>query len=95
MGLNIVAFKALNGLAEIKGCYCKIRDITTSKVYHDKTEIYTLSYNVIVEKETIALDRKHYSDIQQATPILNSWKAAYEHLKEELTKENLEFTDVL
>ena len=95
MGLNIVIYKALNGLAEIKACYCKVRNIQTTKIYHDKTEIYTLTYNVIIEKDTQEVENKHYGNIQQATPILNGWKASYEHLKEELTKENLDFTDVL
>ena len=93
MGIDIAVVKVLDNLAEVKECYCKVRDMTCSKMYNDKIAIFTINYSAIIEKDSKQIELKRYRTEQQHTPFADIWACCYSHLKENLTKEGIQHTD--
>jgi|TARA_Y100000389_G_scaffold98599_1_gene95260 hypothetical protein len=94
MGLTVNSFPIMRGVAVVDNVYINIRDLKTTKQIIDNTihEFYFV-YQVIKEERIIEtkLLMKNSSEAFEA----NIWDLAYKYLKEELTGQNLEFTDVL
>ena len=94
MGLTVNSFPIMRGVAVVDNVYINIRDLKTTKQIIDNTihEFYFV-YQVIKEERIIEtkLLMKNSSEVFEA----NIWDLAYKYLKEELTGQNLEFTDVL
>ena len=94
MGLTVNSFPIMRGVALVDNVYINIRDLKTTKQIIDNTihEFYFV-YQVIKEERIIEtkLLMKNSSEAFEA----NIWDLAYKYLKEELTGQNLEFTDVL
>ena len=94
MGLTVNSFPIMRGVAVVDNVYINIRDLKTTKQIIDNSihEFYFV-YQVIKEERIIEtkLLMKNSSEAFEA----NIWDLAYKYLKEELTGQNLEFTDVL
>lgn len=94
MGLTVNSFPIMRGVAVVDNVYINIRDLKTTKQIIDNTihEFYFV-YQVIKEERIIEtkLLMKNSSEAFEA----NIWDLAYKYLKEELTGQNLKFTDVL
>lgn len=94
MGLTVNSFPIMRGVAVVDNVYINIRDLKTTKQIIDNTihEFYFV-YQVIKEERIIETNllMKNSSEAFEA----NIWDLAYKYLKEELTGQNLEFTDVL
>lgn len=91
MGVEADKYFVMHGKATIGKCYIRVRDINNTKENDSHTfryNIEVLADGVLVTKDIKFLER---SDV----PITeNSWKISYDHLKEELTKQGITFTDV-
>lgn len=94
MGLTVNSFPIMGGIAVVDNVYINIRDIRTTKQIIDNTihEFYFV-YQVIKEERII--ETKLLMKNSSEAFVANLWDLAYKYLKEELTGQNLEFTDVL
>jgi hypothetical protein len=94
MGLTVNSFPIMRGVAVVDNVYINIRDIRTTKQIIDNTihEFYFV-YQVIKEERII--ETKLLMKNSSEAFVANLWDLAYKYLKEELTGQNLEFTDVL
>lgn len=92
MGIDADKYFTLGGLATIGKCYLRVKDFNNTK--ENGIHIFKYSIDILVNGSLITKDIKFIqpSDV----PITeNNWKLAYDHLKAELTKQGITFTDVL
>ena len=94
MGLTVNSFPIMRGVAVVDNVYINIRDLKTTKQIIDNSihEFYFV-YQVIKEERII--ETKLLMKNSSEAFVANLWDLAYKYLKEELTGQNLEFTDVL
>ena len=92
MGIEADKYFVLRGKATLGKCYIRVRDIATTKENGSHTFRYCI--DVLVDDVLVTRDAKFLE--RSDVPITeNSWKVSYDHLKEELTKQGITFTDVL
>ena len=92
MGIEADKYFVMRGKATIGKCYIRVRDINTTK----NNDIHTFQYriDVLADSELVTTEFKFLE--RSNVPIIeNGWKVSYDHLKEELTKQGITFTDVL
>lgn len=92
MGIEANNYFVLRGKATIGKCYIRVRDINTTKENGAHTFRYYI--DVLVDDVLVTRDAK-FLERSDVPVIENSWKVSYDHLKEELTKQGITFTDVL
>ena len=94
MGLTVNSFPIMGGIAVVDNVYINIRDIRTTKQIIDNT-IHEFYFVYQVKKEERIIETKLLMKNSSEAFVANLWDLAYKYLKEELTGQNLEFTDVL
>ena len=89
MGLDIAKITFME-VVDVLTSYCKIRNIVLSK--RDATGVFTICYEAIFTKDDKEFIRRCYST-EQAEIYENPWLSAYTNLRENLTKEGIQYTD--
>jgi len=90
MGIDADKYFVMNGLATLGNCYIRVKDFNNTKTNGNHTFRY--SVEILVNGNLTTTDVKFLP--MAAAPITeNNWKLAYDHLKEELTKQGITFTD--
>ena len=100
MGLTITSLPVYDNLTSIQDVYLNIRDIRTTKelsldISNQEIAIYKLEFLYFIKK-----DNKHIKSglitKTSETPYNNDlWNLSYAVMKEDLTNQNLSFTDNL
>ena len=89
MGIDADKYFVMNGLATLGNCYIRVKDFNNTKI--DGNHTFRDSVEILVNGKLTTADMKF---LQMTAPITgNNWQLAYDHLKEELTKQGITFTD--
>ena len=92
MGIEADKYFVMRGKATIGKCYIRVRDISTTK----ENNVHTFRYRVDVLADSVLVTTEFKFLERSDVPITgDSWKMSYDHLKEELTKQGITFTDIL
>lgn len=92
MGINVNYYTILGDVAKVQNPYLRVRDITVTKV-DDTIFEYRYKLELLLNNIEVYSERKLFN--QSKVSDLSNWKLAYDHLKAELTKQGITFTDVL
>lgn len=89
MGINANKYTILGGAATIDKCYLRVRDFKNNKSI---TNTFTFQYSI----EVLVNDVLVFTDYKVLTnpkTTESDWKMSYDHLKADLTKQGITFTD--
>lgn len=90
MGIDCDKYLTLNGLATINKCYIRVKDFKNTKAHG----VHTFEYAVEILVNNVILTKEFKSTSPSNVPITeDNWKFAYNHVKAELTKQGITFTD--
>jgi len=90
MGINVNYYKILGDVAKIENPYLRVRDIAVTKLAENIFE-YTYKLEILLNGSEVHSERKQF--VKPNVIDLSNWKLAYDHLKAELTKRGITFTD--
>lgn len=90
MGINVNYYKILGDVAKIESPYLRVRDIKVTKISTNIFE-YTYKLEILLNGAEVHSERNLF--VKPNVSDLSNWKLAYDHLKAELTKRGITFTD--
>ena len=90
MGVDAVNYNVLQNAASIASPYLRLRDLRCDKL---NSSSYQYNYRIDIIVTTGIVHQEHVNFTTTTAPDKNLWTICYEHLKSELTKNSITYTD--